>query len=483
MNPEGGCVPADTPTRKHIAWPRLLMGRETNADQRPNGTGHVLWALLDGPKEDILNVLGIFRPRHDVDEARVHCSLVVTGSVNFAVDFAHLLTRSRFSTRFPRVSTRSARSGGRDLKGQAASSSSATCVMAANEIQRRIPVEDNIDWVADDPRTTPSRFELGDVYPENMWTDVEDEGHANWEVRIPGARQRICSAFKNGGFPMYQIAFEHMGWRLPFSDLEYRKFFEIFEESLRGFKDEWFVVRPMTSEGWKTILVRGYKVDNEGRLEHGDEDRNMPLKDSTETKMGCQKRRGGRMGSWNVVAKSSVAVFKLLEVTTFLNGRECKYLQERDEARAHAKDFRERLSMLENDLSSETKALKESQERVTKLEKDLQDAKEEKERLKGKVVELEEQVSRLSIGPAVEEEEEKRLDPEGTYAKSSRADLIAKIYQISDLQLDVASSSFKNAFAQLQVLNPDIQLVTEGMDKMKEVRDGRIATPPLEEKE
>ncbi|KAG9438556.1 hypothetical protein H6P81_021507 [Aristolochia fimbriata] len=30
------------------------------------------------------------------------------------------------------------------------------------------------------------------------------------------------------------------------------------------------------------------------------EDRNMPLKDSTETKkMGCQERRGGRMGSWS----------------------------------------------------------------------------------------------------------------------------------------------------------------------------------------
>ena len=25
----------------------------------------------------------------------------------------------------------------------------------------------------------------------------------------------------------------------------------------------------------------------------------MPLKDSTETKMGCQERRGGRMGSWS----------------------------------------------------------------------------------------------------------------------------------------------------------------------------------------
>ncbi|TKY46753.1 hypothetical protein E2542_SST28801 [Spatholobus suberectus] len=30
----------------------------------------------------------------------------------------------------------------------------------------------------------------------------------------------------------------------------------------------------------------------------------MPLKDSTETKMGCQERRGGRMGSWSDLLES-----------------------------------------------------------------------------------------------------------------------------------------------------------------------------------
>ncbi|GAU32291.1 hypothetical protein TSUD_63080 [Trifolium subterraneum] len=616
------------------------------------------------------------------------------GSVNFAVDFAHLSTRSRFSTRFPRVSTRSARSGGRDLKGQAASTFHVRWIFApfgfcdgriwtvgsfrivtfglkqgfrlrwrsklragimADEVQRKILVEDNIDWVAYDPRTTPSKFEFEENFHEDLFTDIEIPGHANWEVRIPGARQRICFTFKNGGFPMYQIAFEHMGLRLPFTDLEvaifnhlelcpsqlhpnslaficafeiqHKKFFVIFEESLRGFKDKWFVVCPITSEGWETIIVRGPKLDDEGKVVLGPDgkpievdcgrfpfcwstkhyrssiraygriDRAIPfamkrvincrrrsdMKNTQLTlcKLQANKKRreaGGTSSSMvntsaqsspsksidltgekripegmpidkrppksarteagggsvvgghklvpgrpvaefvippamgheclvdgktsmkisdadqsilasidpesirNVVAESSVAVFKLLEVATFLNGRECKYLQERDEARVHAKDFGERLSAVEKDLSSETKALKESQTKVTKLEKDLRDAKEEEERLKGKVVELEEQVSQLSLGPAVEEEE-KKLDPEGTYAKSSWADLIAKIYQISDLQLDVASSSFKNALAHLQVLNPDVQLVTEGMDEMKEVRDGQIATPPLEDEE
>jgi hypothetical protein len=34
-------------------------------------------------------------------------------------------------------------------------------------------------------------------------------------------------------------------------------------------------------------------------LSNGEEDRNMPPKDSTETRMGCQERRGGRVGSWS----------------------------------------------------------------------------------------------------------------------------------------------------------------------------------------
>jgi hypothetical protein len=50
-----------------------------------------------------------------------------------------------------------------------------------------------------------------------------------------------------------------------------KKYFEIFEESLRGFKDKWYVVRPITSAGWKTILVRGPKLDDEGRVEHRDD--------------------------------------------------------------------------------------------------------------------------------------------------------------------------------------------------------------------
>ncbi|GAU10355.1 hypothetical protein TSUD_418990 [Trifolium subterraneum] len=149
----------------------------------------------------------------------------------------------------------------------------------------------------------------------------------------------------------------------------------------------------------------------------------------------------------NVVAESSVAVFKLLEVATFLN-----------------------------DLSSETKALKESQAKVAQLEKDLLDAKEEEKALKGRVGELEEKLSSMTLTPTADEEE-KKVDPAGTYANFTRAGLISKIYEVGDLQLEVDSSSFRNALSQLQILNPGVQLITEGLDEMKEVRDGQIASP------
>ncbi|GAU25391.1 hypothetical protein TSUD_70440 [Trifolium subterraneum] len=593
-------------------------------------------------------------------------------------------------------------------------------IMADEGVQRKIPVERNINWVADDPRTTPSKFEFEEHFPEDLFTDIEIPGHADWEVRIPGANQRICTTFKNGGFPMYQIAFEHMGLRLPFTDLEmavfnhleicpsqlhpnslafirafeivasylqlaptvplffhifgiqrsrprgnvtdkcgwvslkqHKKYFEIFEESLRGFKDKWYVVRPITSAGWKTILVRGPKVDDEGRVQHRDdgepievdcerfpfcwtkrhyarearsftfkkgalskeeladlkalddfveefspslwEDREgNPICDeegyqlsskrfiNTKALLRCstrveaedllremkstaatlrklqadRKRRqaGGASSSApdvavdqrppkhprtqggggviagprglvpgrsaaefvlppamghdclldgqttvkipeadqtilesmgpeslkNVVAESSVAVFKLLEVATFLNGRECKFLQERDEARALAKGFGERLTVVEQDLLARDKALEGSEAEAAKARKELEDAKLEEERMKGKIAELEEKLASMTLAPSADEEE-KKVDPAGTYTNFSRAGLISKIYEVGDLQLEVASSSFKNALAQLRILNPGVELITEGLDEMKEVVDGRIASPALDE--
>ncbi|MCI39103.1 hypothetical protein A2U01_0060332, partial [Trifolium medium] len=42
----------------------------------------------------------------------------------------------------------------------------------------------------------------------------------DWEVRIPGASRRICTSWGWGTIPMYQIAFEELGYRMTFTDLE-----------------------------------------------------------------------------------------------------------------------------------------------------------------------------------------------------------------------------------------------------------------------
>jgi hypothetical protein len=42
----------------------------------------------------------------------------------------------------------------------------------------------------------------------------------------------------------------------------------------------------------------------------------------------------------------------------------------------------------------------------------------------------------------------------------------------------MATSSFQNAIAQIQILNADVELKLEGLDECKEVLDGAIRTPP-----
>ncbi|MCI47754.1 hypothetical protein A2U01_0068996, partial [Trifolium medium] len=46
----------------------------------------------------------------------------------------------------------------------------------------------------------------------------------------------------------------------------------------------------------------------------------------------------------NEITNSSVAVFKLLEIVNYLNGRECQYLRERDAAQKKVNDLGHKLS-------------------------------------------------------------------------------------------------------------------------------------------
>jgi hypothetical protein len=74
---------------------------------------------------------------------------------------------------------------------------------------------DPYDWVADEPRTTPSRYAGcpdGDL-PPGLFTRIEDPGHSFWDIAIPGKQRRVCHEMKAwGAFSMYQIAFEEFGY-------------------------------------------------------------------------------------------------------------------------------------------------------------------------------------------------------------------------------------------------------------------------------
>ncbi|GAU46048.1 hypothetical protein TSUD_191190 [Trifolium subterraneum] len=158
----------------------------------------------------------------------------------------------------------------------------------------------------------------------------------------------------------------------------------------------------------------------------------------------------------NELADAMVAAFKLMEISSFLNGRECKHLEERDAAREEA--------VLANQWLEQAK---------------IKDLTTEKETLEGKVKDLE---SRPCSSGTAPDADELVVDPNGEYKGFTRAALVSRIFELESQQLDVAKSSFDNAVAQLMVLNPGVELVVAGASELKEVRDGAIISPsPKEE--
>ncbi|MCI84920.1 hypothetical protein A2U01_0106198, partial [Trifolium medium] len=53
-------------------------------------------------------------------------------------------------------------------------------------------------------------------------------------------------------------------------------------------------------------------------------------------------------------------------------------------------------------------------------------------------------------------------------------DLVGKIKEIADDCLVAGKFGWKNAIAQLKLLNPDVEIKTEGMEMLKEAGDGKI---------
>ncbi|MCI15889.1 hypothetical protein A2U01_0037029, partial [Trifolium medium] len=72
---------------------------------------------------------------------------------------------------------------------------------------------------------------------------------------------------------------------------------------------------------------------------------------------------------------------------------------------------------------------------------------------------------------------EKEINPEGEYSNLTRAELITKIYEVESGSLDFAKSSFDNAVAQVKFFNKDLEISTEGLDALKELKDGELVIP------
>jgi hypothetical protein len=94
--------------------------------------------------------------------------------------------------------------------------------------------------------------------------------------------------------------------------------------------------------------------------------------------------------------------------------------------------------------------------------------------LLARVADLEGQLQKL----AIPDEEEKKEDPIGEFTSISRGSLIRQLMDARNSAVEMATSSFRNAVAQVQVLNADVELKLDGLDECKEVLDGAIQTPP-----
>ncbi|MCH79281.1 hypothetical protein A2U01_0000027 [Trifolium medium] len=209
----------------------------------------------------------------------------------------------------------------------------------------------------------------------------------------------------------------------------------------------------------------------------------------------------------NKINAASLSVFKLVEMVHFYNDRECKYLEERDKAledlnlakgklrslQLEHDNFTEKYRlqeglMLENGrLIAENDKLKDERktldEELKQIKEKLAKAEKELEGCRTKIAELESEL-KARVGapqPSIPDASELEIDPDGEYSKMSRAELIAKIFDVESGTLEFAKLAFDNAVAQVKFLNKDLEISTEGLDALKEVKDGELVSPASED--
>ncbi|MCH80195.1 hypothetical protein A2U01_0000959 [Trifolium medium] len=172
-------------------------------------------------------------------------------------------------------------------------------------------------WVADEPHHIVSVFVDCEGVPEDLFTEIQTPPTEDWEVRIPGNRRRICTAWGWGtihilsqlhpnslGFlRVFEMTASYLGM-MPTVPLFFHAFglqrscpkgekakgkapkgtkqepskygwvsfklrkglFKMYEESVRGFKEKYYAVLLITSNGWMSIVYLGPKKDEHNRV-------------------------------------------------------------------------------------------------------------------------------------------------------------------------------------------------------------------------
>jgi hypothetical protein len=193
----------------------------------------------------------------------------------------------------------------------------------------------------------------------------------------------------------------------------------------------------------------------------------------------------------NAIAESSMHSMKLMEIANFFNARERHFVDERSKMEKKMKGLEKSHKKMDaelkkacqdyEELGANYDAYKDKYQLQVELTQTLQTKEEEAERLAkekeellARVADLEGQLKKLTIP----DEEEKNEDPHGEYTNTSRGSLIRQLIDAQNSAVDMATSSFQNTVAQIQILNADVELKLDGLDECKEVLDGAIQTPP-----
>jgi len=72
-------------------------------------------------------------------------------------------------------------------------------------------------WLGEEPLETESTFATDGV-GEIPFGSIGEVG--DWELVLPSTSDRVCSEYENHAFPMYEVVFKDMGFRLPFSNFQ-----------------------------------------------------------------------------------------------------------------------------------------------------------------------------------------------------------------------------------------------------------------------